>query len=91
MAAADYKSGWNYHTITFDQEVSLIPNTIYWLVFENFRPIVDSNYWQIFCCYESNWNQNNKKMTMPYLCLRLNEWQQWATDTNGYFPRWWFD
>ena len=91
LPAADYVSGWNYHTITFDQEVSLIPNTIYWLVFENFRPIVDGNYWQIFCSYESNWNQNDRKMTMPYLNLRLNEWQQWTIDSNGYFPRWWFE
>lgn len=85
--AASYQSWWNYHTITFDQEVTLIPNTIYWLVFENFRPVVDANYWQIFCCYESNWNMTNRPMTMAYLNLRLNEYQQWTIDTNWYYPR----
>ena len=89
--AADIKSGWNYHTVTFDQEVSLIPNTIYWLVFENFRPIVDWNYYSIFCCYESNWNQNGRKMLMPYLNLKLSEFQQWTIDGNWYYPRFRFD
>lgn len=89
--AASYQAGWNYHTITFDQEVTLIPNTIYWLVFENFRPVVDSNYWNIFCCYESNWNMTSRPMTMPYLNVKLSEFQQWSIDGNWYYPRWWFD
>lgn len=89
--AASYQSGWNYHIINFDQEVTLIPNTIYWLVFENFRPVVDANYWQIFCCNDANWNMTNRPMTMPYLNIKLNEYQQRTVDTNWYYPRFRFD
>lgn len=87
LPAASYRSGYHFDTVEFDQEVSLIPNTIYWIVFENFRPVTDSNYWAMFCCENSNWYMVNRKMTMPYLNIKLNENQQWAVDTNWYYPR----
>ena len=89
--AASYQSGYHFNTIEFEQEVSLIPNTIYWLVFENFRPITDGNYWAMFCSENNNWNMVNRKMTMPYLNIRLNEWQQWTIDWAWYYPRFRFD
>lgn len=88
--SSQYVSWMKYETVQFDQEVELIPNTIYWLVWENFRPYPDNNYYWIYTCQNSNWH-NSRKLYMPFLTLYLGNTMQWTTDSNGYYPRFWFN
>ena len=89
--STSHQSWWHFATVQFDQEVSLIPNTIYWLVFENFRPITDGNYYRIWSCEFWNWLNNNRKMWMWYLALALSEQMKWLTNDQWYYPRFRFD
>ena len=84
-------SGQNLYTVEFDQEVSLIPNTIYWLVFDNFRPITDGNYYRICACESWNWLNNNRNAWVWYLSLSLSEQMKWLTNDQWYYPRFRFD
>ena len=81
----------NFFTANFNQEVSLIPNTIYWLVFDNFRPITDNNYYRIQTCESWNWLNNNRDMWCAYLSLYLSEQMKWQTNDQWYYPRFFFD
>lgn len=96
FASTSHQSWMHYATLQFDQEVSLIPNTIYWLVFENFNPIVDtSNYYRIYACDTGNWlmNANNTtpNMTMAYLTVQLSQDMKWIAEDDGQYPRFRFD
>lgn len=91
LPAASYISWQNFHTVVFDHEITLIPNTIYWLVFENFRPVVDWVYWRVFSCTDSDRYMWNRPMTMPFLNIALNEYQQWTPNDQRRYPRFRFD